>query len=1533
VSSPNNRRNAFQRRFLLVLILGLFMMLMVSQRFGLLNRTDAAALTPGNLVIYRVGDGSAALTANATAVFLDEYTPGGTLVQSIAMPTVVNGSNKRLTASGTATSEGLMTLSTDGKYLAAPGYDAATGTTGITTSTSASVNRVIARVDSSGAVDTTTALSDAATGGNPRSAVTTNGSDLWMDGSTGGIRYATLGATTSTQLSTTVVNLRQANIFGAQLYVSDNSGTAVRVGTVGSGTPTTAGQTITSLPGFPTSGSPYGFFLADLDAGVAGLDTLYVADDTANVIQKYSLVSGTWTANGTKALTAVRGMSAVVSGSSVTLYVTNGSSLQTLTDTSGYNATITGTLASVATAPSNTAFRGVALAPVSGIVDAAPSVSGTTPANGASGVATNANITTTFSEPVNVTGSWFQISCSQSGAHTAVASGGPNTFTINPDSDFTAGDLCTVTINHLLVNDQDTNDPPDNMAADYVFSFTVGPTLSINDVSQVEGNTGTSTFTFTVSLSQPALPGGVTFNVDTADGTATTANNDYVAAHGTGATIDEGNSSTVVTVEVNGDTTPEANETFFVNISGVTGAGVADGQGKGTIVNDDGVGSSLVVISQVYGGGGNSGSTYKNDFIELYNRGATPVDLTGWSVQFTGATAAFAAVSTFDGSPLTTNLSGTIQAGHYLLIQEAAGTGGTTNLPAPDITGGIELAAGSGKVALVSNTTVLSGNCPAFAANGIVDFVGYGTADCSETSPTAVLTNTTAAIRNNNGCMDIDYNALDFTVSGGPTPRNHLTTNTCAGSGVLSASGSANPTSIEPGGSTLLAVAVSPDNSPPSTGITVTGDLTSIGGSATQQFYDDGTHGDLTIGDNVFSFFATSAANAATGAKSLPISVADAQAHTASANITMSIISPTCGVERWSVKVGTDPDAGLVDLTKATPVTMATMRGWTAPASPPLNARVGPYETTAWVINGTLIDYKQESDVDYHIVVQDGAGNTVITEIPCPCCGIGSPFQARMAAARATFDSKLTATTFFQNPNIPVRVTGVGFFDFIHGQTGVAPNGIELHAILDIAFPTQQTAPTGTGANVITTAGDVTIHFGNVFESGTTTVTPIDPSSAGFAIVGYSLVGPGFNISTSASTAPPYNICVSVPYITDPVAFKNLKLLHNQSGVLVDITTGEDSVNKLICGSSPSLSPFVVALGPTPTAANSNVSGRIVDGSGRPVAGATVRMSGTENRLTVTDSNGNYNFAEVETNGFYTIAPSRANYTFSPAQRSFSQLGLHTEAAFTAVSSSGGLNPLDTTEYFVRQQYLDFLNREPDEDGLGFWVNNIESCGADAQCREVKRIDTSAAFFLSIEFQRTGFEVYRLYRAAFGDQPNSPVPLSLSEFKADARQIGEGVIVRRAGWEQLLEENQRAFAEGFVQRARFTGAYPNSLTPEQFVDRLFANAGVTPSLTERATAIREFGPSFDTSEVAARGRALRDVAESAALVAQESNRAFVLMQYFGYLGRDPQAPPDTNFDGYNFWLGKLESFGGDYRAAEMVKAFLSSTEYRGRFQE
>jgi hypothetical protein len=277
-----------------------------------------------------------------------------------------------------------------------------------------------------------------------------------------------------------------------------------------------------------------------------------------------------------------------------------------------------------------------------------------------------------------------------------------------------------------------------------------------------------------------------------------------------------------------------------------------------------------------------------------------------------------------------------------------------------------------------------------------------------------------------------------------------------------------------------------------------------------------------------------------------------------------------------------------------------------------------------------------------------------------------------------------------------------------------------------------------------------------------------------------------------------------------------------------------------------------------------------------------------------------------------------------------------------------GTNPaqlitIDDSDFFVQQQYVDFLNRMPDASGFAFWNSNITNCGANATCVDAARVNTSAAFYLSIEFQTTGYLVEKMYKAAFGSTTGAstfggshtlPVPIvKLSEFLPDTKQIGKNLIVGQTGWETVLEANKQAFAEDFVQRSRFTTPFPSSTTPTNFVNALFANAGITPSATELSTAIGEFGSNAtDISNVTARAKALRDVAENSTLSSQEFNRAFVLMQYFGYLRRDPNnGNGDTDYTGYDFWLTKLNQANGNFQNADMVKSFLVASEYRGRF--
>ncbi len=263
-------------------------------------------------------------------------------------------------------------------------------------------------------------------------------------------------------------------------------------------------------------------------------------------------------------------------------------------------------------------------------------------------------------------------------------------------------------------------------------------------------------------------------------------------------------------------------------------------------------------------------------------------------------------------------------------------------------------------------------------------------------------------------------------------------------------------------------------------------------------------------------------------------------------------------------------------------------------------------------------------------------------------------------------------------------------------------------------------------------------------------------------------------------------------------------------------------------------------------------------------------------------------------------------------------------------------NPIDNAESFVRQHYHDFLNREADPGGLAFWTDQIVSCGADPQCIEIKRINVSAAFFLSIEFQETGYLVERTYKVAYGSGLGTstlggfhqfPVPIvRIEDFLPDTQEIGRDVIVGQPGWELTLENNKQAFAARFVQRARFILAFPSTLTESQFVDGLNTNAGGVLLPDERIQLINDLATGAKT-----RAQVVRIIAEDSDLAISERNRAFVLMQYLGYMRRNPNNSPDADHTGYEFWLNKLNEFDGNFVNAEMVKAFIISGEYRQRF--
>ena len=332
-------------------------------------------------------------------------------------------------------------------------------------------------------------------------------------------------------------------------------------------------------------------------------------------------------------------------------------------------------------------------------------------------------------------------------------------------------------------------------------------------------------------------------------------------------------------------------------------------------------------------------------------------------------------------------------------------------------------------------------------------------------------------------------------------------------------------------------------------------------------------------------------------------------------------------------------------------------------------------------------------------------------------------------------------------------------------------------------------------------------------------------------------------------------------------------------------------------------------------------------------------------RCDFTTAVGTLKFAANETTKTFEVLISQDNYVegFEVVSLALSNvsgnaaLGSPSAATLTIADDvvEPAANPIDDSQNFVRQHYHDFLNREPvpvDQPGLDFWTNEIESCGANQGCRDVKRENVSAAFFLSIEFQQTGYYVYRTYKPAFGDinPPTVPVPLRYLEFLRDTQEVQRGVIVGQGSWQAQLDSNKQAYALAFVKRPGFLARYPAITSATTFVDTLNTNAGSVLTPVERTALITELSPN--PADDALRASVLMKVAENALLKQQEMNRAFVLMQYFGYLRRNPDAAPESglNFGGYNFWLTKLNSFNGNFIQAEMVKAFINSNEYRKR---
>jgi aldose sugar dehydrogenase len=316
-------------------------------------------------------------------------------------------------------------------------------------------------------------------------------------------------------------------------------------------------------------------------------------------------------------------------------------------------------------------------------------------------------------------------------------------------------------------------------------------------------------------------------------------------------------------------------------------------------------------------------------------------------------------------------------------------------------------------------------------------------------------------------------------------------------------------------------------------------------------------------------------------------------------------------------------------------------------------------------------------------------------------------------------------------------------------------------------------------------------------------------------------------------------------------------------------------------------------------------------------------------RCDYSTSTGTVTFAAGETSKVVSIPiiddaylEGSESFTFRLTSTTGASLGPPTTVTITINDNeiTNGVNPIDQADFFVRQHYLDFLNREPDEPGRLFWTDQITSCGMDATCVELKRINVSAAFFLSIEFQESSNFAYRLYAGALDRQP------TYSEFISDRAKIPTSPGVQPNKLPLLLD---------FVGRPEFTAKYPANLFQLAFIDPLLQTArehsGIDFSFM-RSDLIQEWDQcAANSSAQLCRARMLQRVVDHAAFRQAVFSESFVLMEYFGYLRRNPSDFPDTDLSGYNFWLAKLNQFNGNFVNAEMVKAFLVAGEYRQRF--
>jgi len=1081
--------------------------------------------------------------------------------------------------------------------------------------------------------------------------------------------------------------------------------------------------------------------------------------------------------------------------------------------------------------------------------------------------------------------------------------------------------------------DLDATGADDGLAVDD-FSLTpntgaVTPTVNINDVTQAETNSGTTTFTFTVSLTSapPVGTPAVTFDIATADGSAHDGNpvgedNDYAAKSETGRTIAAGNTTAVFTVTVNGDTTPEANETFFVNVTNISGATPGDTQGLGTISNDD---VTITPIHTIQG----SGSTSPLVGNSLTTTGiVTGLRTNGFFLQAKDIdidadpnTSEGVFVFTSSAPPSAAAIGNELNV--TATVQEFIPSADPASPPATElITPSIVLLSTGNPLPIPITLTAAETTQASETSNPLDSLEEYegmrvtvpsltvtGATQGTITEPSATVTSSGVFIGVITGVArpfrEPGINISDPLPAGAPATVPRFDENperirvdsdaqpgttpidVAAGTVVTNITGPLDYAfrcyTIDPDAGTPPTVGGQPGSTPAPA---ATADEVTVASFNMERFFD--TTNDPNTSDPVL----TAAAFNRRLAKA-------------------SLIIRT--VQRYPDVIGVEEMENLTTLQAvATQINNDAVSIDGLP-NPNYTAYLSEGNDIGGIDVGYLVKQARISVVD---VTQFGL-NTTFTN---PDMSTAILNDRPPLVLRATCPRPLGGTLPFTVIVNHLRSLS-GIDDTTAGSNGFATEGervrFKRRAQAEFLANLIQARQAADPDQLIITVGDMNafnVNDGYVDVIGTIKGTPAPASQV--TLASSDLVNPDLTDLIDILPALQqysYNFDGNAQTLDHIILNRKALVFLNRFAYARDdsdfAVKNYESTNELrISDHDQPVAYFNLTL--SPTAANGLLSGRVTDGQGAPVAGAVMQLSGSQTRKTITDADGNYQFDNVESGGFYTVTPTRANFGFSPANRSFSTQGSRTEAIFTALSTGENANLLDTTEFFVRQQYLDLLGREPEEAGFNYWSGQIINCAADLHCVAQRRRDVAAAFFIEQEFQLTGAFIHGIYKGALGRSP------AFNEYSSDRQEIVGG---------GELEAEKQAFTDHFAQRTDFGEKYQADLSAESFVDALIENVQQTSAVDlskQRGDLIAKYGAGGSLNQSCS--LVLLSLAENSAFKNAEYNSAFVFSEYFAYLRRDPDGP------GYAFWLNVLDHGDpGNYRG--MVCGFVNSTEYQRRF--